>query len=298
MKRVALYHLETLHWIDQLGSFRGAAERLNTTQPAISARVREVEEQLGVTLFQRQGRRMVLNARGRRLVDACEPLRADLERTLLDIGNFAGASGIVRIQTGEIAAASCLPAFIHQIERDLPGIVMELEVDLTARMISQLLGGTTDLAFLAGPVTIPGLRTAPIGSVALVWAAGRSSAESSAWPAGPVWSLPSHSPIHAVTRETLARHGLPSRSIHTCTNVRTLIDIVTGGGGTAVLPETMIQRELASGALVEVRPRPERRLHFEVAVRTAERDPVLLELFARASHLAIEAADAPRPRLG
>ncbi|EJL24081.1 LysR family transcriptional regulator, partial [Novosphingobium sp. AP12] len=73
MKRIALFHLETLMWIDRLGTFAAAAQRLNTTQPAISARVREIEEQLGVALFQREGRRMVLSARGRRLVQASEP---------------------------------------------------------------------------------------------------------------------------------------------------------------------------------------------------------------------------------
>lgn len=171
MKRIALYHLETLYWINQLGTFRGAAERLNTTQPAISARVREVEEQLGVALFQRQGRRMVLNARGRRLVDSCEPLRSGLERSLLEISDYAGATGVVRIGSGEIAAASCLPAFIHATQRDMPGVVMEIDLDLTARMLQHLLAGTIDLAFLAGPVTIPGVVTAPIGSLELCWVA-------------------------------------------------------------------------------------------------------------------------------
>lgn len=291
MKRIALYHLETLYWINQLGTFRGAAERLNTTQPAISARVREVEEQLGVALFQRQGRRMVLNARGRRLVQSCEPLRADLERTLLEIGNYAGASGMVRIGSGEIAAAGCLPGFIHAIERELPGIMVELEIDLTARMIAGLLAGTIDLGFLAGPVTLPGIRSAPIGSVELVWVGAPSLARRGMDATVPIWALPAHSPIHAVTRESLAAHALPQPSFHTCTNVRMLVDIVARGAGAAVLPELMVRRELAAGVLAEVLPRPERRIHFEVAIRSAERDPVLLELFDRASRLFV---DEPR----
>jgi DNA-binding transcriptional LysR family regulator len=127
MKRLALYHLETLTWIARLGTFRAAAERLNTTQPAISARVREVEEQLGIPLFQREGRRMVLTARGRLLIQACEPLWTGLEQALLEIGDYAGASGMVRVGSGEIAAASCLPAFIHGVERDMPGVTLEVE---------------------------------------------------------------------------------------------------------------------------------------------------------------------------
>jgi DNA-binding transcriptional LysR family regulator len=155
MKRIALYHFETLLWISRLGTFRAAAERMNTSQPAISARVREIEEQLGIAIFQRQGRNMVLTARGRRLVQECEPLWAGFEKVLLSASGFEGASGLVRIGSGEIAAASCLPGFVHAVERDLPGVTLELELDLTARMFQQLLGGTIDLAFLAGPVASP-----------------------------------------------------------------------------------------------------------------------------------------------
>ncbi|HET6277196.1 MAG TPA: LysR family transcriptional regulator [Novosphingobium sp.] len=289
MKRIALFHLETLHWISRLGTFRAAAERLNTTQPAISARVREIEEQLGMELFRRQGRKMVLTARGRLLVQACEPLRHDLERTLLEIGDYAGAAGVVRIASGEIAAASCLPAFIQAIERDLPGVTMEVELDLTARMLQQVLAGTTDLAFLAGPVAGPGLKTAPLGSVSLVWVAGPRIAQAGGFSKQlPVWSLPIHSPLHAVTVESIAANGVSVSSLNTCNNVRTIVRIVSDGGGAAVLPESMIRAELAEGSLLEILPRPERRIHFEAAIRVQEQEPLLLELFRRAADLRID----------
>ena len=289
MKRIALFHLETLMWIDRLGTFAAAAQRLNTTQPAISARVREIEDQLGVALFQREGRRMVLSARGRRLVQASEPLYHGLAQVLLEASDFAGATAAVRIGSGEIAAASCLPAFIQAIERDRPGVAMEIEIDLTAPLLAQLLAGTRDIVFLAGPVASPGMRTAPIGSVELVWAAGAHVAQAGGFArALPVWSLPDHSPLHAVTRETLDAHGIVPRALHTCNNVRTLIEIVASGQGAAVLPETMVRNALVDGTLHEILPRPAQAVHFEAAIRTRERDPVILDLFARASRLTID----------
>ncbi len=289
MKRIALYHFETLLWISRLGTFRAAAERMNTSQPAISARVREIEEQLGIAIFQRQGRNMVLTARGRRLVQECEPLWAGFEKVLLSASGFEGASGLVRIGSGEIAAASCLPGFVHAVERDLPGVTLELELDLTARMFQQLLGGTIDLAFLAGPVASPGIRTAPIGSVGLVWAASRATVEAGGF-AGPlpVWSIPDHSPLHGVTVDSLGAHGITPRSLGTCNNVRMLIDIICGGGGAAVLPEPMIRPLLADGTLAEVLPRPERTIRFEAAIRQTESDPLVLELFRRAGELRMD----------
>ncbi|WP_395330183.1 LysR family transcriptional regulator [Novosphingobium sp. BL-8H] len=289
MKRIALFHLETLMWIDRLGTFAGAAQRLNTTQPAISARVREIEEQLGVPLFQRDGRRMVLTARGRRLVEAAEPLRQGLEQVLLEASDFAGATGNVRIGSGEIAAATCLPGFIAAVERERPGVTMEIELDLTARLLQQLLAGTRDIVFLAGPVASPGIRIAPIGAVELVWAASPAVAAAGGFSSPlPVWSLPDHSPLHAVTLAAFAAGGPTPLSLNTCNNVRTLIEIVSCGQGAAVLPETMVRGELARGTLVEILPRPTRRIHFEAAIRSREREAVVLDLFGRAAQLSID----------
>lgn len=289
MKRIAIYHLETLLWIARLGTFRAAAERLNTTQPAISARVREIEEQLGIAIFRREGRNMVLTARGRRLVKECEPLWAGFEKALLTASGFEGATGTVRIGTGEIAAASCLPGFVHAVERDLPGVTLEIELDLTARMLTQLLGGTIDMALLAGPVASPGIRTAEIGAVGLVWVASRATAQAGGFAQSlPVWSIPSHSPLHGVMLETLELNAITPRSISTCNNVRTLIEIVGGGGGAAVLPEPMVRVLLESGALAEILPRPTRTIRFEAAIRATESDPVVLELFRRAGELRMD----------
>lgn len=289
MKRLAIYHLETLLWIARLGTFRAAAERLNTTQPAISARVKEIEEQLGVDLFRREGRNMVLTARGRALVADFEPLWAGFERALFKASDFGGATGIVRIGTGEIAAASCLPAFVAAVEQDLPGVTLEIELDLTARMLQQLLAGTSDMVFLAGPVASPGVRTTPLGSVALVWAASKATAQAGGFKQPlPVWSIPEHSPIHGIMRESLAQHGITPPVIRTCNNVRALVEIIRLGTGAALLPETMVRGELASGELMQVLPSPKRQLRFEAAIRSAERDPLILELFRRVGGLRID----------
>lgn len=288
MKRIAIYHLETLSWVVRLGTFQAAAERLNTTQPAISARIREMEEQLGVKLFQKDGRRSVLTSRGRLLVKHCEPLWKGLEEALLEASDYAGAKGTVRIGSGEIAAASCLPEFIQQQERDLPGVTLEIEIDLTARMVQRVLAGTSDLVFLAGPVRAPGVQTASLGSVGLVWVASEAVGRTGYRESIPAWSLPSHSPIFDIVVDTL--RGITSHhpSINTCNNVRTLIDIVLCGRGLALLPETMVRRELGDRSLVEILPRPDRTIEFEAAIRKNEQDPVILELFHRASQLKID----------
>ncbi|MDP3908269.1 LysR family transcriptional regulator [Novosphingobium sp.] len=289
MRKLAIYHLETLAWIARLGTFRAAAERLNTTQPAISARVREIENQLGIEIFRREGRGVVLTARGRQLVQDCEPLLAGFERALMEAGGFAGATGVVRIGAGEIAAASCLPGFVQELERDLPGVTLEVDLDLTARMLQHLLGGTRDMVFLAGPVASPGLQTAPIGAVGLVWLASAATVAAGGFAqALPVWSVGEHSPIHRVMVQSLADGQVPYRSINTCNNVQTMIEIIAQGLGAAIFPETMVRPQIETGVLAEVLPPPAAQLQFEAAIRAGERDPVILELFRRAGSLRIE----------
>ena len=288
INRVALYHLETLLWIDRLGTFSAAAERLNTTQPTVSARMRELEQRLGTPLFHRDGRTMALTAAGRKLVRDCDPLLRDMQLALLGSGGFAEASGVVRIGAGEIAAASCLPAFVTRLKADMPQVALEIEIDLTANLIQQLLTGRTDIAFAAGPIAHPALKTSPIGEVDLVWLA--NPAVAAAFAGGeampPVWSLASHSPIHGRMREAIAASRIAQKSLNLCNNARMMIDIARAGGGIGIFPRPMVRGEVAVGALVEIAAMPALApVAFHVAMRVADTEPVLTQIFERAAKL-------------
>ncbi len=295
INRIALYHLETLLWIDRLGTFSAAAERLNTTQPAVSARMRELEQRLGSTLFRRDGRTMSLTPAGRKLVRDCAPLLRDMERALLGSGGFAEASGVVRIGAGEIAAASCLPPFVAALKEDMPGVGLEIEIDLTANLIQQLLTGRTDMAFAAGPVAHPALTSRPIGRVALLWLASPAVAadfdRGGEAAAVSVWSLASHSPIHGRMRDAIDASRIAPRSLNLCNNARMMIDIAVAGGGVGIFPEPMVRAELARGALVELAGMPPPApVEFHVAMRVADTEPVLVRIFEQAARLSIAPA--------
>ncbi|ALJ11619.1 LysR family transcriptional regulator [Sphingopyxis macrogoltabida] len=297
INRISIYHLETLLWIDRLGTFSAAAERLNTTQPAVSARMRELEQRLGTTLFRRDGRTMSLTAAGRKLVRDCDPLLRDMQVALLGSGGFAEASGVVRIGAGEIAAASCLPAFVAALKAEMPNVGLEIEIDLTANLIQQLLTGRTDIAFAAGPIAHPALKTRPIGEVALVWLA--SPAVAAAFGRGdssqpvPVWSLASHSPIHGRMRDAIQASRITQKSLNLCNNARTMIDIAKVGGGIGIFPEPMIRAEIAVGALTPIADMPALApVEFHVAMRVSDTEPVLTRIFDQAAKLDLAEAAA------
>lgn len=292
INRISLYHLETLLWIARLGTFGAAAERLNTTQPAISARIRELEGHLGIRLFRREGRTMALTPAGRQLVRDSEPLWTQFQGALLGCGDMAEASGVVRIGAGEIAAASCLPGFVAELQQALPNVSLEIEVALTADLIEQILSGRTDMVFGAGRVAHPVLRAMPIGTVDLLLLA--SPATAAAIEKGesarrfPIWSLSSHSPLYQIMREAIARSGMSSHSVNLCNNARFMIDIVMAGNGIGIFPHSMVRRELAEKMLVPVpgaATLPP--VEFQAAIRAAEMDPLILDIFSRASRLDI-----------
>lgn len=289
MRRISLYHLETLLWISRLGTFGAAAERLNTTQPAVSARIRELENQIGFRLFEKAGRTMALTVRGREFVRECEPLWASIERTFLQSGRFEGASGIVRIGAGEIAAASCLPPFFTALKADMPRVTFEVEIDLSHGLLQKLLGANCDLIFLAGPIASPQIEIAPIGAVDLAWVASPALPTDQGFDgASPtLWLLHRHSPIHGVARASLEAAGLKDATINTGNNARLLIDIVLAGGGVSLLPEIMVRDHLQSGKLVRLRPDLDRSVTFFAAIRAQERDPLVRDIFERASALRI-----------
>ena len=236
---------------------------------------------------------MSLTAAGRKLVRDCDPLLRDMQYALLGSGGYGEASGGGRIGAGEIAAASCLPAFVAALKADMPGVGLEIEIDLTANLIQQLLTGRTDMAFAAGPIAHPALKTCPIGEVELVWLA--SPAIASAFADGeamlPVWSLASHSPIHGRMRDAIQASRIAQKSLNLCNNARTMIDIAKAGGGIGIFPRPMVRSEVAGGALVEMAEMPALApVEFHVAMRVADTEPVLAEIFARAARLNIAEA--------
>jgi DNA-binding transcriptional LysR family regulator len=294
MRRISLYHLETLLWISRLGTFGAAAERLNTTQPAVSARIRELENQIGFRLFERAGRNMALTVRGREFVRECEPLWTSIERTFLQSGRFEGASGIVRIGAGEIAAATCLPLFFTGLKADMPRVTFEMEIDLSHGLLQKLLAANSDLIFLAGPVASPNIETAPIGTVDMMWIASPTLGRDRGFdgPAPVLWLLHRHSPIHGVARASLEAAGHGNATINSCNNVRSLIDIVLAGGGISFVPEIMVRDDLRRGTLVRLRPELDRSILFQAAIRAQERDPLIRDIFERAAALQIAGTSA------
>lgn len=299
MKRVALYHLETLLWISRLGTFAAAAERLNATQGAVSARMRELENQVGYALFQRAGRNMALTVRARQLVRECESLWASIEGALLQGSQFSGASGTIRIGAGEMSGTSCLPPFLAELKRAFPKAMLEVEMDLSHGMLQKLLSADSDMIIMIGPIASPIVESAPIGNVRLIWVTSPVTAAAIAEGAAeqPIWLLHRHSPIYQLAMESLEEAKcapvFAKSTINYCNNIRMLTDIVADDSGISFVPEPMARDYLKSGKLIHLIKGPPKVIEFHVAIRRQDQDPLVRAIFSKASRLRICQPSSP-----
>ncbi|MBL8385294.1 MAG: LysR family transcriptional regulator [Burkholderiales bacterium] len=292
MRRLSLTNLETLCWIARLGSFTAAAQRLNTSQPAISGRVRELEQSLGVALFHRQGRRMELTILGRELVERAQPLLNRLEDVVISLENPAAATGIIRIGVGEMVAVTWFGAMMARLQREMPRVTYQVEVDLTVNMRQKLELGGLDLAILAAPLDSNRLTSTSLGSLAVLWVAGpaiaRAARRQAQDPAAllaahPIWSLPRPSYMHPMAIESLRRHRVAQTRVSTCNSLQSMVEIVAQGGGIALLPENLVAAHLRAGTLAPLSAAlPPQRLEFVIAHHRDQEQTIIGHIVAAA----------------
>jgi DNA-binding transcriptional LysR family regulator len=296
MRRISLTNLETLCWIARLGSFTAAAERLNATQPAISGRVRELEESLEVKLFQRRGRRMELTIQGRELVERAQPLIARIEEVITSLDNPGAITGILRIGVGEMVAVAWFGELMAQLHERMPRVTYQIEVDLTINMRQKLELGQLDLAIMAARLNSDRLVSTPLGSLDMLWVtspavrramkrAGHELRE--VLSSHPIWCLARPSHMYPMAVETLKSLGLSQVSINTCNSLQTMVSIVMAGGGISMLPENMVAEALKRRQLVRLSPdMPAQQLDFVIAHDRDQEQPVVRHI----AQLAVQAS--------
>lgn len=147
----------------QEGGITAAARRLHRVQSNITTRIKQLEDSLGVALFERDGRGVRPTAAARVLASYSERLLA-----LADEARAAVASdtprGTLRLGAMENTAAVRLPPLLASFHQQHPSVRLELRTGPTANMISAVLAGELDCALVCGPVNEPRLESQPFCS--------------------------------------------------------------------------------------------------------------------------------------
>jgi len=152
--------LEIFRAVVENGGVTRAAERLHRVQSNVTTRIRQLEQSLGVELFLRDGKRMVLTPAGQTLFDyACRMLQlADEAREAV---LPARPHGRLRIASMESTAASRLPGVLAAYHQAWPDVQLELVTCPTRQALEALERFEADCAFVAEPLGNPLLASRP-----------------------------------------------------------------------------------------------------------------------------------------
>jgi DNA-binding transcriptional LysR family regulator len=289
--------LEAFFWVVRLGGFGAAATHLNTSQPAISKRIRQLEEALGVKLFQGNTRNTRLTAPGRKLVDYAAQMVSLKTEIRRHVGRGDRVTGLVRLGASDIIALTWLPALVAKLKGIYPELSVELLVELTVNLRARLDRHELDVAFMFGPVPGSHLIRKPIGELEMSWMAspklalprGRVRPERLA--CVPVVSHTQGSDHYNLLQGWFREAGATPPPFNGCSSLSTLIQLTVSGIGISVLPVEMMRGEVESGALSLVETDPPFPPHYFEAVYPANSfQPLAAEIVELA--LACASADS------
>jgi LysR family transcriptional regulator for metE and metH len=146
-------HLSLVNEIAATGSVTRAAERLHLTQSALSHQLRDIESRLGIQLFLRLGKRMVLTPPGERVLGAARRVLDEIGRTEEDLKLMSqDGKGVLRLCTQCNTGYHWLPPLLQSFHRKFPGVDVQIMVNATDRPIEALLEGQIDLAVVTSDV--------------------------------------------------------------------------------------------------------------------------------------------------
>lgn len=251
--------LETFIWVATLGSFRKAAERQCTTQPAISTRIAALEEELGVRLFDRESGSTTLTTKGQELLPFAEKIVFMSEQLRKRADRVALLSGMLRLGVSETIVHSWLPDFFRELHETAPNLDVEITVDVTGNLRTGLIDRSLDLAFLMGPVSEPKFENRDLCSFPLHWVASPELKvpdrqlkleELTQWPI--ITYARNTRPFAEISQKFSELDAMPAR-FYSSSSLAACRRLTLDGIGVSALPLSVTADGLNSGRLVELK---------------------------------------------
>ncbi|CAI8810338.1 LysR family transcriptional regulator [Pseudomonas sp. IT-P395] len=145
-----LRELKTFLAVARHGTFAAAGLHIGLTQSAVSAQIRNLEQALGIRLFDRTGRQAMLNPAGQRAVPMAQEMLAIFGRMAVseDVSEFRGELKIGAVAT---AQTGLLPQALLRLRQQAPGLEPKLVPGVSLNLLSQVDAGEVDLAIMIKP---------------------------------------------------------------------------------------------------------------------------------------------------
>lgn len=254
-------HLSLVHEIAATGSVTRAAERLHLTQSALSHQLRDIESRLGIQLFLRLGKRMVLTPPGERVLSTARRVLEEIGRTEEDLKLMSqNGKGVLRLCTQCNTGYHWLPPLLQSFHRKYPGVDVQIMVNATSRPIDAVLEGQIDLAVVTSEVDDKRLRSEPLFEDELVAVVAPTHPLARRTSMQPEDFAEEHLIIYSADPDesyTFARILRPANvspaRVSQVPLTEAILELVKAGLGVSVMARWAIEPALRSGAVRAVR---------------------------------------------
>jgi DNA-binding transcriptional LysR family regulator len=247
-------NLETLLWVVRLGGIGAAAQHLNLTQPAVTRRIQELERELGTKVLRRQGRNVVPTPVGQACLVSAERIVSEVA-TMRVAASDKAAVGTIRVGVVESIALTWFQNFLARIEGRFPKVQMEIDVDLSNRLMTKLARRQIDIALLPGPVQLPGVVRVSLGDCVMKWLGHPQlcpkDREMKAADLGelPIIGMPQDANAYHSIINWFEEAQVSPGLMHCCNSFSVVALLVRRGVGVSLLPPEMFAGDLESGLL-------------------------------------------------
>lgn len=148
-----LRHLRYFKLLAEELHFRKASDKLHIAQPALSRQVKELEKELGVTLFERTKRKVALSPMGKHLYNKTIIIFRLVEETRKELKELETME-VGKLRVGYVASAlhSVLPKFLNHLKKNKPRLHVSVYEMSTADQMESLRNGSLEVGFVRGPV--------------------------------------------------------------------------------------------------------------------------------------------------
>lgn len=253
-------HLAIFHAVAEAGSISRGAERLHISQPAVSKQLRELEDRMGMRLFDRLPKGVRLTEAGRILAVHAGRLFAIAAEAERAIEEFKGLrAGRIAVGASAIVGNYLLPAAFTRFRRTHPGVDLSLEIADTARIQRKLLENEIDLGLTEGVVDHPELEARVFMRDELVAIAAPDHPLTCHGPVAaavlcrePMVMHEPGSATRTVMERTLAGLRLHPRVAMSLGSTEAVKRAVAAGAGVGIVSRLTVESELAAGTLALV----------------------------------------------
>ena len=252
--RMDTQHLRAFLLVAETGSFSLAAQQLHLTQPAVSKRVAQLEEQLQVGLFDRIGRHVSLTEAGLALLPHARAVAQELEAARQSLRDLSGGvAGQLRLATSHHIGLHRLPPLLSHFSRTFPEVQIDLDFMDSEQAYGLIMRGAAELAIVTlAPVSEPSIIAQAIWRDPLDFMVKRGHELLQQTPLD-LRILSTHPAIlpglntytGQIIKGLFDRHGLQLQVSMATNYLETIRMMASVGLGWTVLPRTMRDKTLA-----------------------------------------------------